>query len=428
MEDNEDREPVDINRYLVNPFDDDKVQNGDNNIQVLSNAQKKSLVDRLHGFKNSHGTEAATRQGYSTDDAPQRTENGITQKIFILPSHTYPFSNTTMRDKVTNYWRLVGEALTRSWLNAILNPPAVVAQVVTGAATKHEVARILHLFHDPANAVIYGMINEPLNRQGLDRQRTEAGEMDNGYVRFIHLFNDPNISYEHPIDGDGTNAHDAKYVVLYPYVKDIYCNHEEANRDGETNIKLRDAAWLKTTWTHVKGKLTTVMTNWTRSGTYSTEDSEWIASAEHARSLTSFHGGIDWILYAFAFIDQLQMDTYNKVIPNGLENGNRPGNPPVGGSAPRTRTPSGSDIDLTEFVEVEQQRLQYQRTNDGQRNQIEAAGRLANLNPLNEEETLLRSEGIRYLASFIRPPLPPPPPPELITPTNNNNNRNRRRR
>ena len=104
MADDGDREPVDIDRYLINPFDDDIVQDGDNNIQVLSNAQKKSLVDRLHGFKNSHGSEAATQQGYSTNDAPQRTENGITQKIFILASHTYPFGNTTMRGKVTNYW------------------------------------------------------------------------------------------------------------------------------------------------------------------------------------------------------------------------------------------------------------------------------------------------------------------------------------
>ena len=56
------------------------------------------------------------------------------------------------------------------------------------------------------------------------------------------------------------------------------------------------------------------------------------------------------------------MDTYNKVIPNGLQDGYPPGNPPGGGNAPRTRTPSGSDIDLTEFVEVKQ----YQRTNDGQ--------------------------------------------------------------
>ena len=113
-----------------------------------------------------------------------------------------------MRTKVTTFWSSVREDLKISWLNAILNPPAVVAQVVTGAATKHEIARILHILHDTANAVIYGMINEPLNRQGVDRQRTEAGEMDNGYVRFIHLFNDPNITYDYPIDGDGTNAYD----------------------------------------------------------------------------------------------------------------------------------------------------------------------------------------------------------------------------
>ena len=68
MEDDGER---DINRYLVNPFDDIIVQNGDTNIQVLDNAQKKSLVDRLHGFKHSHGSEAAIQQGYSTNDAPQ---------------------------------------------------------------------------------------------------------------------------------------------------------------------------------------------------------------------------------------------------------------------------------------------------------------------------------------------------------------------
>ena len=137
--------------------------------------------------------------------------------------------------------------------------------------------------------------------------------MDNGYVRFINLFNDEHITYEHPIPGDGTNANDPKFAALYPYVKDIYCNHNDANQDGNINIKLRDAAWLKTTWTMIKGRLTSVVTNWTRSGTYNTEDTEWIASADQAQNLTRYNNGTDWILYAFAFIDKLQMDTYNVI-------------------------------------------------------------------------------------------------------------------
>jgi hypothetical protein len=102
------------------------------------------------------------------------------------------------------------------------------------------------------------------------------------------------------------------------------------------------------------------------------------------------------------------MDTYNKVMEGnvGMEEGRTPGGL-LPARRPRGGSGSGSDVDLTDFALVEQQRLQHQRTNDGERNQIEAAGRLATINPLNPEEENIRSEGIRFLASLLRPPLPP---------------------
>lgn len=94
----------------------------------------------------------------------------------------------------------------------------------------------------------------------------------------------------------------------------------------------------------MKGKLTTVIANWTRSGQYNTEDSEWITSAEHAQSLTSFNGGIDWVLYAFAFIDRLQMGTYNKVMPGGFEDGSTPGSDQAPGGPPTRRGRGGVEV------------------------------------------------------------------------------------
>ena len=99
---------VDINRYLVNPFDDDIVKGNDgDNVTLLNINQKKDLINRLHGFKVQSGSEAALRQGYSTDDAPELTENGVVKKLQMTNSHQYPFTNDTMKTKVVAYWALV---------------------------------------------------------------------------------------------------------------------------------------------------------------------------------------------------------------------------------------------------------------------------------------------------------------------------------
>ena len=428
---------ISIDRYMNNPFSDEVVRRFDDqrDVRLLSEREKNSLVLKLKNFKHPSGSDAARLQGYSMDDAPRDSE-GVPLKL--SPSYKYPFGcNNTMKTKTLNYWILVRQDLRSAWLNAILNPPPAEAQVVTGAATKHECARVLHIVHDDENNHIYNKICTSLNRQGLDRRRTNLAEEDNGYTLFTDIFNNPEVQYDHPVPGDFTNAFDEKFTALYPNVKDIYCNHDQANM-YEENIKFRDAAWFKETWKYIKSHLVKVVADFTKSGTYSEEDSQWIQAAAHAESLCRFNpNGLDWVLYAFTFVDRLAMDTYNKIIEgnHGLEDGVTPTNPehPTNPERPsRSRSRSGSDAaDMASFVAVEQERLVFQRTNDGERIRVAAATSLANINPLNEEEHQQRSEGIRFLSSMLRPPPPLPPPSDNtrtppLPPLNNNNNNNRR--
>ena len=428
MADNNDGEDGGLNnsdrpilRYVGNPFSDDIVSgyddpNDTHELRLLSDAEKKGLVQKMKNFIHPSTSDAARLQGYSMNDAPKDAE-GVPLKLGN--SYTYPFgSNRTMKTKTLHYWTLVNEDLRKSWLNAILNPPTAAAQVVTGAPTKHEIARVLHILHDDQYNAYYNMLNTTLNRQGLDRRRTEAGNEDNGYVKFIDIFNDPLITYEHPAAGDGINCEEEKFTLLYPFIKDIFCNHEQANLFDE-NIQLRDAAWLKETWTYIKGVLTKVVVNFTRSGTYNTEDSQWIESAEHAQSLLGFNpDGLDWVYYAFTFVDKFAMGTYNKVIEGGvgMEDGETPSNTTTGSTGSRSRGNSG---DLSAFVAVEQERLMFQRDNDGNRVRVQAATSLASIVPINDEERDIRARGIRFLSEMLeRPPLPPN---NLQTPVGNNN-------
>ena len=400
---------MEIEPYLISPFMELDGR------KSLTNTQKNDLMNFMKNLPD--------------DDKPI-----IDNKHISLPrSYKYPATNSTMGIKTDAFWSSMNEEVRARLLNNVLNPaPATVpTATTTSSANKHEICRLLMVINDPANAFKYNMIMQPLNVHGIDRRGTLEAERDDGYAQLAEVFNDITVEYDHPVPGNGQGgAADAKYASIYRYVNTIDPNIDEERQ----RIRVRDSAWFKETFASAKRQLTLTMNNYMKSGEQngdpSEADTEWIKCVEDSSEIYKFTSGLEWVMYAFTFMDKSMMDTFNKIIQNGAgyEDGDPVGTRGTTTTNKRRRrsdtdTPGSSitpEINLEPLEQIEREKLAHQQQVDHFRNahqqqvdhfrnRIDSARGLAQIVPLEEFEVQARSSGIAFLMGLMNDPMPAVP-------------------
>ena len=217
---------------------------------------------------------------------------------------------------------------------------SMVAEEATAAnnqTSKDDVARLLHLFKDPAAQIHWSNHYGVLNRAELDARRSSGPQSDaaNSLSCLASIFNDYKIFkpqnqmvayvYDRATGGP-------KKKVPYEPSHDEWAELANHTHDLEpTNLArrniLRDASWIKSTWNDVQNYLHQVFLGYNRSGQHDNDMGEWCSPKEQERWVRAAFwktSGSNTIIrfptvmiYSIAVLEQSDFESIGREMPKG---------------------------------------------------------------------------------------------------------------